>query len=92
MINVEIPIEGSIEIVINDQLQLHIAHSNEVYVVDYYKNPEAMLNATEDHDFDEDFIDSNTIWLDDIADDSYDENYDNDFDLAEQGNADDGNE
>ena len=58
-------IENNIDIIVNGELELHLIHSPDGYIIDCYKplNPE---EDTEEHDYDEDFIDSFTILSGDL--------------------------
>lgn len=53
----ELAIENNVDIVVNGELEIHLIHSPDGYIVDLYKSlpPE---EDTEDHDYDADFLDS----------------------------------
>lgn len=57
--------ENNVDIVVNGELEIHLIHSPDGYIVDFYK---ALLpeNETEEHDYDADFLDSITIGEDQL--------------------------
>ncbi len=63
---VELVEDDFIDIIINDKLELHIKRNNAGYSIDAYKCCSEEELEDEDHDFDEDFIDSLTIYNDQL--------------------------
>jgi hypothetical protein len=53
----ELAIENNVDIVVNGELEIHLIHSPDGYIVDFYKAL-APEDETEEHDYDADFIDS----------------------------------
>lgn len=54
------------DVIINNELQLHIVRSDIGYIIDCYKHME-QDDMDDDHDFDGDYITSCTVWDDDLA-------------------------
>ena len=61
----DLAIENNVDIIVNGELELHIIHSPDGYIIDLYKSlrPE---DETEDHDYDADFIDSISVGNDQL--------------------------
>jgi hypothetical protein len=61
----ELAIENNVNIVVNGELEIHLIHSPDGYIVDFYKAlaPEV---ESEEHDYDADFLDSITLWKDQL--------------------------
>ena len=53
----ELARENNVDIVVNGELEIHLIHSPDGYIVDFYKAL-APEDEDEDHDYDADFIDS----------------------------------
>lgn len=61
----DLAVENNVDIQVNSELTIHLIHSPDGYIIDLYKhlNPE---DDNEDHDYDADFIDSFTVWNDQL--------------------------
>ena len=53
----DLAIENNVDVIVNGELELHIIHSPDGYIIDLYKAL-APEDETEEHDYDADFIDS----------------------------------
>lgn len=57
--------ENNVDIIVNGKLEIHLIHSPDGYIIDLYKAL-APEDETEEHDYDADFIDSITVWNDQL--------------------------
>ena len=61
----DLAIENNVDIIVNGKLEIHLIHSPDGYIIDLYKAL-APEDETEEHDYDADFIDSITVWNDQL--------------------------
>lgn len=63
---VELGVENCMDVNLNEELTLHITRSPDGYIIDLYKHYTEEELEDEDHDFDEDFVDSICVYNDQL--------------------------
>lgn len=62
----KLEVENCMDVNLNEELTLHITHSPDGYIIDLYKHYTEEELEDEDHDFDEDFVDSICVYNDQL--------------------------